>query len=158
MPDDARQWMRALIKQEVSKTRRAEQLLDDTQLNKVREGRRLCQTKLDMLEEAMQRLLKQREQLRRFIALNTEMNEQRKRLYEVNKQQSAQLQQQRELERFETFESVNSRFQRINTFTTIVNNARQEASNLSLSANDHRRVTEEAERQLLLEEQKERCR
>lgn len=155
MPDDARQWMRALIKQEVSKTRRTEQLLDDTQLNKVREGRRLCQTKLDMLEEAMQRLLKQREQLRRFMALNTEMNEQRKRLYEVNKQQSAQLQQQRELERFETFESVNSRFQRINTFTTIVNNARQEASNLSLSANDHRRVTEEAERQLLLEEQKE---
>lgn len=154
LPDDARQWMRALIKQEVNKARRAEHLLDDTQLNKVRESRRLCQTKLDMVEEAQQRLLKQREHLRRFIALNTVMNEQRSRLYEVNKRQSAQMPMQQELERFEHFEPVNSRFQRIHSLEAIVANARQQVSRLGLITNEKRRTTEEAERHLIVEKQK----
>ncbi|MBQ7494156.1 MAG: hypothetical protein IJT75_00070 [Bacteroidaceae bacterium] len=154
LPDDARQWMRTLIKQEVQKARRAEHVLDDTQLNKVREGRRLCQTKLAMLEEAMRRLLKQREQLRQFVTINAEMSQQRARLYEINKQQSAQLQMKHELERFETFESVNGLFQRINTLTAIVNRARQEASRLAITTDDNRRAVEKAERQLVVEEQK----
>lgn len=155
LPDDARQWLRALIKQEVSRSRRQAHRLDDTQLNRVREGRRLCQTKLDNIEESLHRMLEQRARLQRFIALNSEMTEQRKRLYEVNKQQAAQLQQQRELERFETFEAINGRFQRINTLNLFINESRQQTSRLAISVDEHRRIADEAERRLIVEENKE---
>ena len=154
LPDDARQWLRSFLRQEVTKARRAEHRLDDVQLNKVREGRRLCQTKLDNVEESLQRLLKQKEQLRQFVALNTEMTEQHSRLYKVNKLLSTLLTQQRELERFETFEPVNGRFQRINTLTTLVTEARQQASRLAMTLDEQRRATDEAERRLIMEEDK----
>ncbi len=154
LPDDVRQWMHTFIKQEVNKARRADHLLDDTQLNRVRESRRLCQTKLDNVDESLQRLNKQREQLRRFIVLNTELNELRKRLYDANKRQASMLQQCQDLERFESFEAINGRFQRINTLGSLVADARKHATQLSMTKEELQRRSDEAERQVIAEEQK----
>ena len=52
LPEDAKAWLRTTIRNEVQRQRLTEHRLDDATLQRVREGRRLCQTKLDNLESS----------------------------------------------------------------------------------------------------------
>ena len=154
MPEEMRSWLRLILQREVQKARLDEHRLDDATLHKVREARRLSQTKLDNVEEAITRVRQQQERLRRFLAVNADFEKQRQRLYGINKHQSSILNDQRQLERFETFEAINGIFQRIVTLTKTVEDARQRQSELSLETDLARRSLDEAEKQFVLEDAK----
>ena len=156
LPEDAKTWLRALIRREVSRTRIEEQRLDDASLQRLRDSRRLAQTKLINVEASIAALRKQMEQLRRFVDINTELNEQKSRLYEANKQQAAFLTEQRQLERFEEFESVNGVFQRIYVLGKTIDEARKAISQMAIGLDDATRRTAEAEKSVVMEEAKAR--
>ena len=151
LPEDVKQWLRETIRTEVSRQRMAEHRLDDMALQKVREGRRLCQTKLDNVEDAITRVRQQLDRLHRFIAINAELTEQKARLYQINKQQASLLSEQRELERYEEFEPINGRFQRIHTQRKNIANGRQMVSQLVMRQEGITRQTDEAEKAVTVE-------
>lgn len=128
--------------------------LTDIQLQNMRESRRLSQTQLAHTEEALQAVRAQQERLRTFIAVNAEMQKEQKHLYEVNKQQASLLSDQKALERFETFEAINGRFQRIRTLSQALTDYRTSQTALSTELSEARRHAEEAEKSLTLEKEK----
>lgn len=128
--------------------------LTDNQLQNMRESRRLSQTQLAHTEEALQAVRAQQERLRTFIAVNAEMQKEQKHLYEVNKQQASLLSDQQALERFETFEAVNGRFQRIRTLSQELADLRASHTAISTPYSEAHRHAEEAERSLTLEKDK----
>lgn len=136
MPEDAKIRLRGLLKKEVARARVDMHRLDDITLQRIHEGRRLQQTKLANVEDALQRLRQQRDRTKRYVALSSELEQLSKRLYELGKQQASVLTQQRELERFENFEAVNGRFQRINVLNQGIALARQTLGQLSLQIDE----------------------
>ena len=154
LPEDVKTWLRSIIRQEVVHARIEANRLDDLALQRVREGRRLQQTKLSNVEENLQRVRIQQERTQRFIELNTELEQQRKKLFEINKQQATVLAQQRELDRFETFEPINGRFQRIHTLTQGINLSRQMTSQLSLKIEEAKKKDADISKELFGEQEK----
>lgn len=154
LPEDVKQWLRETIRNEVARQRLAEHHLDDATLQKVREGRRLNQTKLDNLEAAITRVRQQLERLHRFVAVNAELTEQKTRLYQLNKQQASLLADQHELERYEAFEPINGRFQRIHTQLQNIADGRQLIAQLFTQQENANRLTAEAEKRLIVEQEK----
>ena len=154
LPEEVKNWLRAMARKEVMRARVAEHHLDDATLQKVSDARRLYQTKLDNVEDSLQRIRLQQERLIRFIEINTELNKLNQELYAINKQQAALLTQQRELERFETFEAINGRFQRISTLTASTDMARQQESRLQVRIDEEKRITDEAEKRYNVEQTK----
>ncbi len=154
LPEDVKQWLRETIRSEVSRQRLAEHQLDDITLQKVHESRRLNQTKIDNLETAIQRVRQQLDRLHRFISINAELTEQKARLYQINKQQASILSEQKELERFEEFEPINGRFQRLHTQMQNLANGRKLIQQLLIQQEEARRRTAEAEKNLQVEKDK----
>ncbi len=154
LPEEVKQWLKAAIRCEVQRARRNEQLLDDVQLAKVREGRRLCLTKLDNTEENLRRLRHQQERLGRATAINMELKEQREALYQANKRQAALLTQQQELQRFETFESINGQYQRIEALSLQLTAARNEQTQVAQSLDKAQGEASQAEKRLIIERDK----
>ncbi len=113
MPEEVKTWFKNLARLEARKQQAAGALLDNNQLQKLNEARRLCETKLAGTEQSIEHLREQQEWLRRFTKLNSSLEEARTRLFEVNKRVASAQSEADELERFETFESVQGRFQRI---------------------------------------------
>lgn len=154
LPDDVRSFVRTIVRQETSRVRRAEHLLDDATLVKVRQGRRLCQTKLESIEQSLDNIRIQQQRIRHFIRLSTELDKYQQQLYDVGKRHASILAQQRELERYETFEAVNGRFQRINTLGRSAEASRQLQARLGVGIDEARRATDEAEKAMVIERQK----
>ncbi|MBO4906264.1 MAG: hypothetical protein J5486_04405 [Bacteroidaceae bacterium] len=132
LPEEVKQWMKAIGRREVLRARRDEHLLDDNSLYRVRESRRLCVTKSDNIEESLRRLRTMEVRLLRAAHLNVMLQEQRNVLNALNKQQASLVSQKRELERFETFESVSPQFQQVLVLQRQIADARQEQSRLSV--------------------------
>ncbi len=148
LPEDVKAWLRGIIRQEVSRARVEAHLLDDQALQHTREGRRLQQTKLQNVEESLERVRLQQERTRRYIELSTELSQQRQKLYSINKQQASILTQQQELERFEAFEPINGRFQRINTLSKGINLARRTSSMLAIDIDDAKKLDADSSRRI----------
>jgi hypothetical protein len=64
IPDDVHKWLQELLRQELSHVRLSEHILNDANLQKLHEGRRLCQTKIAHLEEMRTEVQRQLERLR----------------------------------------------------------------------------------------------
>lgn len=154
LPEDVKTWLRSIIRKEVTNARIEASKLDDQALQRVHEGRRLQQTKLSNVEDALQRIRIQQERTQRFIELSTELEQQRRHLYEINKQQASLLSQKRELERFETFEPINGRFQRIHTLTQGISLSRQMISQLALQIDEAKKKDTDAGKELNAEREK----
>ncbi len=154
LPEEVGSWLRAITRQEVQRARRAEHQLDDATLIKVREGRRLCQTKLDNIEQSLDDIRAQQQRIRHFLRLRTQLNKQEALLYDVGKRLASVQTQQRELERYETFEAVNGLFQRINTLNHNIDDERHLQSQLAIELRQASQVTDEAEKLLHIEQQK----
>lgn len=131
-------------------------MLDDLTLQRIREGRRLQQTKLENVEEALLRNRNLQEQMQRYFDLNSEMELQRKRLYEIGKRQASVLTMQKELERFETFEAINGRFQRITTLSKGIAHSRQALSDIAIRIDETKKLETDAAKGMVAEQEKMR--
>lgn len=156
LPEDAKSWLRSLIRQEVTRARLEANLLDDVSLQRVREGRRLQQTKLNNVEENLRRVVSLQEQTRRFIDITSELELLKKNLYNIGKQQASLLNRQRELERFEAFEPINAQFQRVRTLSEGIQKARKAVSQIAQQIEDATRSEADAFKALNVEQDKRR--
>lgn len=154
VPDDVREWLRTLVRNEVAGIRATEHKLDDATIQKIHEGRRLCQTRLYHIEEDIARVRLQQANLRKFLALQAEHTELSNQMFRIGKEKASMLSEQNELERFEEFEPVNGRMQRLLTYNKGIAQAREKQRQLAIEVNDTRRLVEEAQQQLTVEEMK----
>ncbi len=154
LPDDVREWLRAFCRKEVSQARLKEQLLDDTTLQSIHDGRRLCQTKLAHLDDTAVQLKRQMEQLHKYLTVNTELTEQNERLYHLNKELASIQAERQELERFEAFEPVNGQIQRIHLLAQDIEKTRQASSQQSIEIEQAQKQADAAEQRLIIEKEK----
>lgn len=84
--------------------------LSEQQLLRVKEARRLAETKLKNTEDSLRRLREQQELLRRYNEINVALEQEKIHLYEVNKRYASLSESRQALERFETFESIQRNF------------------------------------------------
>lgn len=154
LPDEVRSWLRSMSRQEAQRALRMEHIMDDATLVKTQESRRLVTTRLANVEDQISQIHKQQELLHRFVRINTELREQMQKLYDVNKRRACVLSEERELDRFETFEAVNGRFQRLQMLTRTINGSRSEQSRLSVEAEEAQRQADDKEKVLNIEKQK----
>jgi len=75
-------------------------------------------------------------------------------MFRIGKEKASMLTEQNELERFEEFEPVNGRMQRLLTYNKGIAQAREKQRQLAIEVNDTRRLVEEAQQQLTVEEMK----
>lgn len=154
VPDDVREWLRTLVRNEVAGIRATEHKLDDATIQKIHEGRRLCQTRLYHIEEDISRVQLQQANLKKFLALQAEHTELSSQMFRIGKEKASLLTEQNELERFEEFEPVNGRMQRITVYNKGIAAARERQRQLAMDVEDTRRLVEEAQQQLTVEEAK----
>ncbi len=105
--------MEKRIREEAKRLRVIDHLLSAPHLQRVQDALRLNETKLANIEENLMRTREQKERMRRFKELQGEMEQLRTHLFETNKLASSMLGDKKELDRFETFENVQGRFQRL---------------------------------------------
>lgn len=118
MPEEIKSWLKSMARIEAQRVKTNENLLDAQQLLKMEEARKLCETKLSNTEQSLKHVHEQIEWLRRFAQLTSSLEQSQAHLYEVNKQYASLMDQTRALERFEMFEAVQGRFQRIRALET----------------------------------------
>ena len=152
LPDDVHKWLQELLRQEVSRVRLSERLLDDASLQQLHEGRRLCQTKMAHLEETRTEVQRQLERLHQFLKVNTELTKQQERLYQLNKQLATIHVEKQELERFEAFEPLNEQVQRIHLLSKDIEQTRQASGQQGIVTGEAKKAYENAEQQVHLEQ------
>lgn len=113
IPDEVIRWIKELTHAEARRQRTASSLLSPQQIARNQEALRLAETKLDNIEKSLQRLHDQQEWVRRFQELTHDLTEHRNRMYQVNKQLSAIANEERELARYEAFETIQGNYERL---------------------------------------------
>ncbi len=123
-------------------------MLNGTQLQRLKESRRLAETKLRNLEDNLKRLRSQQEWLRAYYELKSQLEEEKKLLYDLNKQQAAMTEDAQKLERYEKFESIQGGFQRIKILEQITAQNMRQQSELEHQTEEIRLQWEEQNKML----------
>lgn len=127
-------------------------MLNATQLQRVKETKRLAETKLSNIEESLAQLRKQQEWLRRYNKLKLELKQEKANLFELNKQKASMAEDIRQLERFEMFESIQGAFQRRTVLEKLTN---QNKRNLSILEHESDEIRQAWNKQEKLQSQME---
>lgn len=113
MPDSVTTLFKSLIRTELKRRQADSSLLSATETGKLNETLRLNETKLRNIETSIDKIHQQQEWYRKFIALSHALEKEKAELYQLNKQYASMQKSIQELERFETFESRQGSFQKI---------------------------------------------
>lgn len=125
-----------LVRQEVKRMRTAEQVLSAPHLARLEESLRLNETKMENIEDNLERTRKQQERVRRYQELSIEMREQKGHLFEINKMMAASSKERDDLRRFEEFENIQGCFQRLTVLDAIRREQKQRMSQLTHDVED----------------------
>ena len=98
---------------EVRRVSKYPNLMSVQQVQRTREALRLAETKLQNAEESLEHLKRQQDWLRRYNELKLALNQENARLYDLKKQQSSMAEDIRALDRYQTFETIQSDFLRM---------------------------------------------
>ncbi len=93
--------------------KRDSRILNSTQLQRVKDVKRLAETKLQGLEESLGRLQAQQQWLRRFNETNMALEREKKRLFELGKQKAIYQNDLSMLERYDQFEGIHGTYQKL---------------------------------------------
>lgn len=115
-------------------------MLNATQLQRVKETKRLAETKLSNIEESLAQLRKQQEWLRRYNKLKLELKQEKVNLFELNKQKASMAEDIRQLERFEMFESIQGTFQRLGILEKLTDQNKRSLSLLERESDEIRQA------------------
>ena len=113
-------------------------MLNTTQLQRIKETKRLAETKLSNIEESLERLRKQQEWLRRYNKLQLELKQEKANLYELNKTQASISKDISQLERFEMFEGIQGTFQRLTILEKLTDGNKRSMSKLERDSDELR--------------------
>ena len=111
-------------------------ILNDTQLQRTKEMKRLAETKLKNIEENLELLRKQQVFLRRYNKLKMDLKQEKARLFELNKQQASMANDIRQLERYEMFEAIQGTFQRVAILEKLTDQNKRSLSLLKRESDD----------------------
>ena len=143
MPDEVVKWMKQLTRAEARRLHVATALLTPQKQTRLQEARQLAETKIRNIEASLQRLHDQQEWQHRFVEKKHELTEHKSRLYEANKRLATVSNEERELLRFEQFETVQGLFQRMLLWEGLSRQHKQMMSALTHELEDAERdVTE----------------
>lgn len=115
-------------------------MLNATQLQRVKETKRLAETKLSNIEDSLAQLRKQQEWLRRYNKLKLELRQEKANLFELNKLQASMAEDIRQLERYETFESIQGTFQRLSLLDKLTDQNKRSLSFLERESDNIRQL------------------
>ena len=96
-----------------SYSRRDSRILNSTQLQRVKDAKRLAETKLQGLEDSLSSLQAQQQWLRRYNETNMALNREKKRLFELGKQKAVMANESSMLERYDLFEGIHGVYQKL---------------------------------------------
>ena len=122
-------------------------MLNATQLQRIKETKRLAETKRSNIEESLEQLRKQQVWLHRYNKLKLELKQEKNNLFELNKQQASMAEDIRQLERFEMFESIQGTFQRLSVLESLTDQNKRSLSILESESDDLRQAWSRQEKQ-----------
>ena len=96
-----------------SHPKRNPRILNATQLQRVKDAKRLAETKLQGLEESLTRLQAQLAWLRRYNETKMALDREKKHLFELGKQNAILAKDSSMLERYDLFEGIHGTYQKI---------------------------------------------
>ena len=127
MPDEVTRMFRQIAANENKRQKAKANLLDGNELKRIHESMRLYKTKLANVAQTLDGLRAQKEWYHRNKELQSILEKYRQDFFERNKEYNARLKDIHELERFETFETVQGNYQRIKALESVLQLIRKES-------------------------------
>ncbi len=137
-----------MVREEAKRLRVNEQLLSAPHLARIEDALRLNETKMENIEENLNRTRKQQERVRRYQELSLELYEQKNHLYDVNKQLAANIKEREDLDRFEEFENVQGQFQRLSMLESLRHEQKQRLSELTRDLDATNKILDDESKRL----------
>lgn len=129
-------------------------ILNSTQLQRVKDAKRLAETKLKGLEESLGHLQAQQQWLRRYNETNMALEREKKRLFELGKQKSVMAKESSMLERYDLFEGIHGIYQKLSVVKEQMDRDKRGLSLLEREADENRqKMTDQEKRQQQASEQ-----
>ena len=134
--------------------KRDNRILNTTQLQRVKDAKRLAETKLQGLEESLGRLQAQQKWIRRYNETNMMLEREKKRLFELGKQKAVMAKESSMLERYDLFEGIHGVYQKLAVVREQIGRDKRGLSLLEREADENRqKMTEQGKRQQQASEQ-----
>ncbi len=143
IPRDIEDWIQQLTRTEARKLTLQSAMLNAKQIERTTEALRLGQTHLQHIEEQIHRVTRQQEWLHNFRLLNQARDIHANALYEANKRLAIDINDEKRLERFETFEPIQGSFQHLRLLTTIAQQQQEELSDMQTTIQKAKTALEE---------------
>ena len=146
-PAQAEQVSAEMAPQEaMSPRRRDARILNSTQLQRVKDAKRLAETKLQGLEESLERLQAQQQWIRRYNETRMVLEREKKRLFELGKQKAVMAKESSMLDRYDLFEGIHGVYQKLAVLTDQIGRDKRGLSLLEREAEENRRKMSEQEK------------
>lgn len=126
IPQDIENWIRQLTRTEARRLMLQSNLMSEKQTNRATEALNLGSTRMRHIQDEMQRVCRQQEWLYSFRCLERARQQHADALYEVNKHLATIGNDEKRLERFETFEPIQGSFLHLHLLTQMGQQQRTE--------------------------------
>ena len=113
LPEEVKDWLKQLARAEARRLNLTGLKLTAQQEQRAQEAKKLALVKRDNVEQTMAKVRTQMDWLQNYQRLKQELKRHSDRLYEVNKRLAASERSEKELERYETFETVQGTYERM---------------------------------------------
>ena len=127
---------------------RNDRILGSTQLQRVKDAKRLAETKLQGLEENLVQLQAQQQWLRRYNEISIILKRERERLFELTKQKAVMAKEISMLERYDLFEGIHGVYQQLIVVNKQIDSDKRGLSLLKREADENRQLLVEQEKRL----------
>lgn len=131
---------------EVPRKKRDPRILNSTQLQRVKDAKRLAETKLQGLDESLSRVQSQHQWLRRYNETHMLLEREKKHLFELGKQRAGMAKEADMLERYDLFENIHGTFQKLTVLTELIEHDKRGLSELEREADSNRHTIAEQEK------------
>lgn len=115
-PEELKRLFRHWTAIEAKRQKVGEHILDANEQRRIQDGLRLYQTKLTNINQTLESLQAQKEWIYKFDLLNKNLNKYRQAFFETNKEYNSHLQEIKELEQFESYESILANYEHIKLY------------------------------------------
>lgn len=121
-------------------------ILNNTQLQRIKDAKKLAETRLQGMEESLSRLQVQQQWLRRYSQTVITMEREKKRLFELGKQKAALAKDAELLERYDLFEGIHGIYKKLSVINEQIGQDKRGLSFLEQESNDCRQKNSNQEK------------
>ena len=133
---------------QIPRQKRDARILNSTQLQRVKDAKRLAETKLQGLEESLERLQAQQQWLRRYNETRMVLEREKKRLFELGKQKAVMAKEASMLDRYDLFEGIHGVYQKLSVLSDQIGRDKRGLSLLERESEENRkRMNDQEKRQ-----------